>query len=584
MRRVKRHWLALLVLGLVGLLYGITATRYVQGGDNGEFATLFAEGGIAHPSGYPLYTLWLRGFCWLPAVTPAHGAALATALLAWCANGLLYAAMLAWGAHPVPAALALTLYALAREPWLLATSAEVFALNQLVAAAAVLLSGAESPLRGPSRATALALLGGLVASTHWSGVLLAPCYAIGLCRAAKESSWRATVLRLPLGLLGLLPFFYLPWVAHAPGDRWVWGNFGTVAGMVDHVLRREYGTFTLSPSGHGLDPVPYLLDLGRRLTAELWGAPLVVLVLLGYFVWRRQWQRLSAIWPLLAAFVLAGPCFVSLFNIPLSGPGPALVARFHVLPAMLLVVLLSVLLPPVTERLAALVGGGALTVLLGLSMLINFDAVLQLNGPNVERYLVDSLESLPKGAVLFGKNDMRLFGLLYLQRARAVRPDVVHIAPALLMRAWYRARISRALSMAIRPPLDHQTYNGPGLVDDLQTEGRTVFVMDTDDTMLPIILSRPSYPLGTLVRLLRPGEIEPALDELLRMNDAWFQAHPPPAAPPLPEARWERVARWDYVRTLRYLAGELSKQGQTAKAFELRRFAQGIVGEALPDD
>ena len=72
-RRLSPHdatTLAWLLLP-IAVLYVSTASPYVLGDDSGEFSTLYAAGGVAHPSGYPLYALVLRAFSWLPVVTPA---------------------------------------------------------------------------------------------------------------------------------------------------------------------------------------------------------------------------------------------------------------------------------------------------------------------------------------------------------------------------------------------------------------------------------------------------------------------------------------------------------------------------------
>ena len=71
--------------GLLGLCclaaYAWAAPSHVIDGDNAELSTLSATGGAAHPSGYPLYVLWLRAWSWLFCGTVAHRAALATAIL-----------------------------------------------------------------------------------------------------------------------------------------------------------------------------------------------------------------------------------------------------------------------------------------------------------------------------------------------------------------------------------------------------------------------------------------------------------------------------------------------------------------------
>ena len=68
-------WLLAGIVVAAGVAYGFAAVPFVLGGDAGEFATLFATGGIAHPPGYPTEVLWLRALHWIPCKTPAHGAA-----------------------------------------------------------------------------------------------------------------------------------------------------------------------------------------------------------------------------------------------------------------------------------------------------------------------------------------------------------------------------------------------------------------------------------------------------------------------------------------------------------------------------
>src|ERR1043165_3653904 len=72
------------------------APPWIVDGDNAELATLGAVGGGAHPTGYPAYLLWLRLTSWLPGATPAHTAAIATAILAAIQLLVLHAACRAW--------------------------------------------------------------------------------------------------------------------------------------------------------------------------------------------------------------------------------------------------------------------------------------------------------------------------------------------------------------------------------------------------------------------------------------------------------------------------------------------------------
>src|SRR5690349_19753397 len=96
-RAPLRIALEIAVPSIVGIVYFVTAARHVLGGDNGEFATLFARGGVAHPPGFPLYVLWLRALHGIPASSPAHGAASATAILGVATVVVLQRACRAWG-------------------------------------------------------------------------------------------------------------------------------------------------------------------------------------------------------------------------------------------------------------------------------------------------------------------------------------------------------------------------------------------------------------------------------------------------------------------------------------------------------
>lgn len=101
------RWIAIDRGGLLALAaliaYLAFASPHIVDGDNAEFSMLGAIGGRAHPSGYPLYVLWLRLWSWLPGTTAAHTAGLATAILGALAVGVLHAACRAWGARPAAA-------------------------------------------------------------------------------------------------------------------------------------------------------------------------------------------------------------------------------------------------------------------------------------------------------------------------------------------------------------------------------------------------------------------------------------------------------------------------------------------------
>jgi hypothetical protein len=266
------------VLTPLAALYASTATPYVLGEDNGEFCALFAGGGVAHPTGYPLYTLLLRAFSWLPVDTPVRGAALVTAAIGLAAVGLLYGACRAWGAGMGASALAALVYGTAPLAWDLATKAEVFALNAALVAAIALVGAPSGPVRGVGRAAWTGLLLGFGLSNHHSVVLLAPLIASSAAAAVREAPRRAAAAAtFAAGLLaGLLPYATLPFAARASGAAWVWGDVTTPAGLAHHFLRRDFGTTQLAVGGTEPARLENLAALARTLLVDLRWIPALV--------------------------------------------------------------------------------------------------------------------------------------------------------------------------------------------------------------------------------------------------------------------------------------------------------------------
>lgn len=46
-------------------------------------------------------------------------------------------------------------------------------------------------------------------------------------------------------LVGFLPYIYLPISSYVNTARWSWGDQTTLSGLLTHLLRAEYGTFSL---------------------------------------------------------------------------------------------------------------------------------------------------------------------------------------------------------------------------------------------------------------------------------------------------------------------------------------------------
>ncbi|MGH2536151.1 MAG: glycosyltransferase family 117 protein [Candidatus Promineifilaceae bacterium] len=254
-RYPRRLLAAALLTGLLGLgVYLVTLARGVLPADSGEFQLVAARLGVAHPPGFPLYTLLAHAMTWLPiGPTPAVRVNLFSALTAGAALSLVF--LSAYRLHPSLASAALSCLALASATtfWAQATTANIRMLTALftvliVHEALVLPARREdqSPsANGPALWTGsparLALFMVLGVAHHPS--LLFTCLVV----VAYAALYHRPLLRRPgqVGRIlisaaaGLLPLLYLPWRG-AAGAYGAPADLATWSGFWNHVLARGF--------------------------------------------------------------------------------------------------------------------------------------------------------------------------------------------------------------------------------------------------------------------------------------------------------------------------------------------------------
>lgn len=497
------------------VLYVWIAPHHVVDGDNAEFATLSVTGGAAHPSGYPLYVLWLRATSWLPAASPAHGAAIATALLGAAAVLVLHAACRAWGARPVSATVAVAIFATGPVVLRVVTEAEVFALNNLVVGTVLWLAAAHGPVRGASRAAALGLVAGLGLSDHLTCVLVAPVGILGIVRAAKETR-PLVAMSLAIGglVVGLAPYAYL---VIAPDTPLAWGKVNGLEGVIAMFLREDYGGPTaFKPAAQEVSTLTNLGGLVATLGRAWWYVPaLAGLAALAGRIARPGHEPRAGWITLGVAWLLAGPVLVLRFNVPPEGLGLYVCQRFHLLPALLLVVPVAQVFDRFPAWRDSLVTALVATVgVVGLAA-ASLPYVGRVHSPAVELSAQNMLVTLPRDAVIIHGQDELHAVTGYVQWARGVRRDVRVVTWPLMSMEWYRARVAGRGIVSANSPGSPQVQ----LVRALLARGVPVFV---DGLQRDVIATFPSHPYGILMRALPEGAPLPTVAEVAMLNEQLY--------------------------------------------------------------
>lgn len=291
--------------------------------DSGEFIAVSGVLGIAHPPGFPLFTLLSRLFFFFPAGNPAYRVNLLSALFG--ALTVLFIALSIRTARnkyfvtDKPAVLFFLLpavyFGLFRAFVISSRSAEVFTLNSFFTAFLIFLFFQENKIS----LRLFAFVFGLALTNHQMIVFILPVFLLFyFLRHMREGLQAGEIPVLAaLFFLGLSLYLYLPLrsIHNPPLD---WGRPGTGFGsLINVLLRRDYGTFNLFPedsSGNLLKVLKqqsfYFIEIFRQGGFILAGI---------FFCLFFSSGKLRLKLFLLSCFFLAGPIFVYVSNPPVSG-------------------------------------------------------------------------------------------------------------------------------------------------------------------------------------------------------------------------------------------------------------------------
>jgi hypothetical protein len=450
----ERFSLPLTIASALAFLCVYVPTLYpsVPGGDSGELTVAAYRLGVAHPPGYPLFTLLGKLFTLLPVGSIAWRVNLLTAVL-----GAVAAAVLVRATWKLTRCLGAGLFAggmFAFSPlvWRYAIQAEVFSLNNLFAAVLVLHLVSYEAERKATTLRWFCFWFALGLTNHHT--LLFCGVPIGLWmlyRTPRASLGWPDVLRLSgFGALGMLPYLYL---VASPADHpsTTWGDTSTPSGFVAHLLRKQYGTFRLGTMEPGGSLGERLLAWLAQLPGELlWIGPLLAVVAVALSTRGRirpsdDQRKVAAVAAATLAFYLV--VFGSLTKISLDEPfWHEVYSRFWQQANLIVCLLagagLAWSLRPAGRRARSVALGVAVVAVVAQAGL-HYRAQDHGDDRIVARFARALLERVPQNAVLVTKGDLYWNSLRYLQMCEGLRGDVRILDVELLKASWMTARVER---------------------------------------------------------------------------------------------------------------------------------------------
>lgn len=419
------------------VLYVLTMPRTVVLEDDGLFLMAGAHLGVAHPPGYPLYTLIVYLFTQLPFGSVAFLGHLSSAVLGALACGCVYVCTRLLGASPIPALTATWLFAASEHFWSQAIIAEVYTLNALFffGLYALLLYGIRQPQR-TGIWIAAAVVYGLSLTNHWPLMVLS---TPGLMLLVLPI-WRTVYRKLPL-LLGVslpsaaLPYAWMVWRSHRDPLINFYGSIDTLKEFWHYFSRQGYVGVDTSPSAGWNDRFGFMQWLGNEFLWQL-TLPGFVLAVFGLIVLFQRRQIAEAGSGLLV-FLGNSIVLIALLGFDFDFFWIAIFRPYSLLcygiAALWLGIGLQVVLNWLAERLSSKFVRGpglkiGMTVLVGAAMVAwSVDEHWRANDRSdsdfAEHYADMQLDILPEDAVLFAFGDAT-GPIGYYQYIENRRPDV----------------------------------------------------------------------------------------------------------------------------------------------------------------
>ncbi len=535
MNRRTDGWLALACGIGAGLLYLRTLAPGLLFGDPAEFQVAAWLGGVAHPTGYPLYLI--LGWLWthlLPLGTPAWRMNLYSAAWGAAAVGMTYlaaTAMLRIVAPSLPE-LARRLIAvvsalmLATNPtfWSQAVIAEVYTLHALLTAGMLWLAMRSDDRR---RSIWLAWLVGLGLAHHRTTLLWLPGILAWGWRG--RASFRSLPYRWMLAGLVLPQLLYLYIPLRAPATPYLSVPLGpgetlalydaSPAGFLAFVLGQAFAGALRSPA-QAWEQLPAAFTLLR----ENLGLAGLALALLG-LVWlckERRW-RLIGLTGLLFLAQLVFNLFYGIGDVYVLYIPLYLVAALW---AGVGLAALATLGARAHRRLAPVIP--ALGLIVPAMLVVHFAPLVDRSGDQRARALWETIlqEPLPSASILVSNDRDEMVPLIYLQQVEGQRPDLTGLFPLMVRRpGWLNVgQVTQSALATGRPVFLIKPMPGLEVRFDLRSMGAVVRVAGAVEAPSTEPLGIFGDTLALLAVEVDPAEPQPG--ESLEVTLYWQPVRP----------------------------------------------------------
>ncbi|XP_032107049.1 transmembrane protein 260 isoform X3 [Sapajus apella] len=392
----------LAVFAAVAAVFTLTLPRSVPGGDSGELITAAYELGVAHPPGYPLFTLVAKlAITLFPFGSIAYRVNLLCGLFGAVAASLLFFTVFRLSGSSAGGILAAGVFSFSRLTWQWSIAAEVFSLNNLFVGLLMALTVHFEEAATAKERSKITKIGAF-------------CCGLSLCN-------QHTIILYVLCII--------PWILF-------------------RLLKKK----AKSEVGSSMSEI--LLSQVTNMRTELSFNIQALAVCANICLSRKDRPNPSLVWLFTGMFCIYSLFFAWRANLDISKPlFMGVVERFWMQSNAVVAVLAGTGLAALVSETNRVLNNGGLQCLEWLSatlfvvyqMYSNYSVCDQRTNYVIDKFAKNLLTSMPHDAIILLRGDLPGNSLRYMHYCEGLRPDISLVDQEMMTYEWYLPKMAKHL-------------------------------------------------------------------------------------------------------------------------------------------
>jgi len=410
------------------IIYLITLAPTITSEDSGELIAAAYTCGVAHPPGYPLWTILGKLFTLIPASDPAWIVNYMSAFFASMTAGLIYIICVLLSAHRLPAAASALCLAFSKRFWSQSIIAEVYTINTFLFCGIIVFLLLWKGSKKDRYLYFASFIYGLSLANHYMIMVIVTLPLIGYVVWVDPKiyeKWKLLLICTGIVLLTQVIYIYLP-IAASSRPLMNWGNPDTWERFKGHVTRKEYRKLDF---GAKITPAVKLYFIGHFLYL-LWlqFTPYILIpfTLLG---WAALKTKNKERWLFAGTVIFNSVILILIITFTIEADNLSRVEEYYLPAYICFAIIIAMGLSRIPDYFKK---AWQQKTALGLTLLAPvFPLISHWEFNDLSQYWLAYdyntaiMKSLEKDAIYFPSADFNSFPVVYLQAVEQMRPDII---------------------------------------------------------------------------------------------------------------------------------------------------------------